>query len=358
MMVVDEDAQKSFGLLQALMIGGEPLSTQLAERLQKFVRGRVISMYGPTETTIWSSTCSVDGEQDSISIGRPIANTRIYILDEHGEPVPVGVTGELYIAGAGVARGYLNRRELTAERFLGDPFVGDDDARMYRTGDLGRWLPDGTIEFLGRNDDQVKIRGFRVELGEIEVRLAEHEGVGEAAVVVREDTAGDKNLVAYYTCADANESSIGAETLRGHMSTKVPEYMLPAAYVMLESLPLTANGKLDRKALPSPGADAYATREYEAPVGEMETLLARLWAEVLKVERVGRNDNFFELGGHSLLAVAVITRLRQAWSVQVTLGDLFAHPVLALLSEQIIKVQLEQFDSNDLARLLKLMRGV
>src|SRR5258708_6701071 len=200
---------------------------------------------------------------------------------------------------------------------------------MYRTGDLGRWLADGNIEFVGRNDYQVKIRGFRIELGEIEARLAEQAGVREAVVVAREDGAGDKRLVAYYTSAETSGEQAGAEVLRAPLSTKLPEYMVPAAYVRLESLPLTANGKLDRKALPAPEADAYAARGYEAPVGEAEERLAEIWAEVLKLERVGRHDNFFELGGHSLLAVRVITRLRRALGVEVTLADLFERPVLA-----------------------------
>jgi hypothetical protein len=218
---------------------------------------------------------------------------------------------------------------------------------MYRTGDLGRWLADGRIEFLGRNDFQVKVRGFRIELGEIEARLAEHAEVGEAVVVVREDAGGDKRLVAYYTAArtDMSEAqpagvqgegeeekvpaAVTAEQLRMHLAAQLPEYMVPAAYVRLERLPLTANGKLDRKALPAPEADAYVVRGYEGPVGEIEIKLAAIWAEVLKLERVGRHDNFFELGGHSLLAVRVLSRVRQALQVEVAVRDLFLHPLLA-----------------------------
>ena len=272
-------------------------------------------------------------------IGRPIANTRIYILDGQGGPVPVGVTGELYIGGAGVARGYLNRPELTAEKFVKDRFVDEPGARMYRTGDLGRWLKDGNIEFVGRNDHQVKIRGFRIELGEIEARLAEHPGVREAVVIAREDTPGDKRLVAYYTAAvpgggeegEREGTVIGSEQLRSHLSTRLPEYMVPAAYVRLEALPLTPNGKLDRKGLPAPEADAYATRGYEAPQGEIEEKLAEIWAEVLKLERVGRQDNFFELGGHSLLAVSLIERMRRN-GFAVDVRTLFSTPTVADLS--------------------------
>ena len=243
----------------------------------------------------------------------------------------MGVAGELYIGGAGVARGYLNRPELTAERFLADPFTSQSGARMYRTGDLGRWLPDGNIEFLGRNDFQVKIRGFRIELGEIETRLAGHPAVREAVVIAREDTPGDKRLVAYYTSNEEHDVP-GVEQLRSHLAAVLPEHMVPAAYVRLESLPLTPNGKLDRKALPAPDGEAYATRGYEAPQGEIEEKLAAIWAEVLKLDRVGREDNFFSLGGHSLLAVRVVTRLRHALGVEVAIRDLFAHPVLADLA--------------------------
>ena len=250
----------------------------------------------------------------------------------------MGVAGELYIGGAGVARGYLNRAELTAEKFLTDPFSSEAGARMYRTGDLGRWLADGNIEFLGRNDFQVKIRGFRIELGEIEARLAEYPGVREVVVMAREDTAGDKRLVAYYTASatgDAGEDTANAERLRSHLSASVPEYMVPAAYMRLDALPLTPNGKLDRRALPAPEQDAYAARGYEAPQGETESLLAQIWAEVLKLERVGRQDDFFALGGHSLLAVRVITRLRQTLSVEVSIRDLFANPVLTDLARTV-----------------------
>jgi acyl carrier protein len=299
---------------------------------------QLFNEYGPTECTVWATLyrCDVASGEQSVPIGGPIANTRIYILDAHGEPVPVGVVGELYIGGAGVARGYLNRPELTAEKFLSDPFTSEPGGRMYRTGDLGRWRGDGNIEFVGRNDFQVKIRGYRIELGEIEARLAEHPDVGEAVVMAREDTPGDKRLVAYYTTvgggdfeADAGSS---AEVLRTHVAAVLPEYMVPAAYVRMEALPLTPSGKLDRQALPKPEGDAYAVRGYEAPQGEMETRLAGIWTEVLKLERVGRQDNFFALGGHSLLAVRVISRLREELQIEVGIRDLFAHAVLADLA--------------------------
>ena len=243
----------------------------------------------------------------------------------------MGVVGELYIGGAGVARGYLNRPELTAEKFLTDPFSSDGSARMYRTGDLGRWLEDGNIEFLGRNDFQVKLRGFRIELGEIEARLAEHAGLREAVVIAREDIPGDKRLVAYYTTQPSEEDTLSAEQLRSHLSAVLPEYMVPAAYVRLLSLPLTPNGKLDRKALPAPEQDAYAVSGYEPPQGSIETTLASIWAELLKLDRVGRHDNFFALGGHSLLAVSLIERMRRS-GLKMDVRMLFATPTLADLA--------------------------
>ncbi|MFN4929378.1 AMP-binding protein, partial [Bradyrhizobium sp.] len=260
-------------------------------------------------------------------IGRPISNTQIYILDEHGEPVPIGVAGEIYIGGAGVARGYLNRPELTAERFVEDRFSGEAGARLYRTGDLGRWLGDGTIAYLGRNDFQVKIRGFRIELGEIEARLSEHAGVRDVAVIAREDGPGDQRLVAYYV----SDAAIGAEELRGHLAALLPDYMVPSAYVHLERLPLTPNGKLDRKALPAPEGTAFAVQAYEPPQGEIEEAVARIWAELLGVERIGRHDNFFALGGHSLLAVTLVERMRRA-GIAADIRTLFATPSLAALA--------------------------
>jgi len=308
--------------LRILLVGGD----RLRHIPKRSLSCAIINNYGPTETTVVATSGQIQASDIVFSIGRPISNTRIYILDAHGEPVPVGVTGELYIGGAGVARGYLNRPELTAEKFLQDPFTDDPKGRMYRTGDLGRWLGDGNIEFLGRNDFQVKLRGFRIELGEIEARLSEHEGVQEAVVLAREDTPGDKRLVAYYTAREQN--SVGAQALRAHVAGKLPEYMVPAAYVRMESLPLTPNGKLDRKALPAPEGDAHVVRQYEAPQGASEELLAGIWAELLHLERVGRHDNFFELGGHSLLGARMIARVREALKVEVAIRDLFARPVL------------------------------
>jgi amino acid adenylation domain-containing protein len=354
--------------LREVIVAGEQLRIDCNIRrvFEHLVHCTLENQYGPTETHVVSSfSLSTDIKNWPIlpPIGRPIANTRVYILGEDGEPVPLGVTGELYIGGEGVAREYLNRPELTAERFLEDPFVEEAGARMYRTGDLGRWSRDRAVEFLGRADFQVKIRGYRVELGEVEERLAEHDAVRDAVVVAREDALGEKRLVAYYTCArsegrgEVGKENPGAEPLRAYLARKLPDYMVPAAYVPLQELPLTANGKLDRKALPAPGANAYAAPCYEAPVGETEALVAKIWAEVLSLNRVGRRDNFFDLGGHSLLAVRVVARLRQALGVEVTIVDLFAQPILSSLAEQITRVQLRQFDSKDLASIVRLMRG-
>jgi acyl carrier protein len=265
--------------------------------------------------------------EGSIPIGRPIANTRIYLLDGQGEPVPVGVVGELYLGGDGVARGYLNQPELTAERFIASPFV--EGERLYRTGDLGRYLPDGNIEFLGRNDFQVKIRGYRIELGEIEERLRSHAGVGEAVVVAREQEGGDKRLLAYYTSMTA----VDAESLRAHLSAVLPEYMVPSAYVAMDIFPLTPNGKLDRQALPAPDGEAYAWRSYEPPQGEIEETLAAIWCEFLGLERVGRHDSFFELGGHSLLAVQMIVRLHET-GLMIDVRDLFEAPTIVQLARK------------------------
>ena len=310
-----------------ILCGGEALPSELANEL--ISRGALWNMYGPTETTIWSATSEIKVAEATIPIGQPIANTRIYILDSRGEPVPIGITGEIHIGGEEVARGYLDRTGLTADQFIVDPFTEEAGARMYKTGDLGRWLADGTIEFLGRTDEQVKIRGVRIELGEIEARLVEHSGVREAVVTAREQGSGEKRLVAYYTVArgDGVVAEASAERLRAHLQARLPEYMVPAAYVELDGFPLTSNGKLDRRSLPAPEADAYGARGYEAPVGETETWLAELWSELLSVEKVGRQDNFFELGGHSLLAMRLISRLRQTLGVEVAVNELFANPV-------------------------------
>ena len=330
--------------LRQVIWGGETLN--LADLKPWFERPantdtRLVNAYGVTETTVLSTYRAITpsdvlnpARQAVNCIGGPMPDLQVYVLDALQQLVPVGVAGELYVGGPSVARGYLNRPELTAARFITNPFAGGADERLYRSGDIARWLPDGTLEYLGRNDDQVKIRGFRIELGEIETALLSAEGIKEAAVLAREDgRRGDKQLVAYYVGAQREPAS-----LRAHLAARLPEYMVPAAYVALDRLPLTLNGKLDRRALPAPDVDTYSQRAYEPPRSGAEQVTARVWAELLDVEQVGRNDNFFALGGHSLLAVRAIGRLRQVFGDSATLRCLFETPDLATfaarLSEQ------------------------
>jgi len=299
--------------LRTLLIGGDRLRS--FPQAQSFA---VINNYGPTEATVVATSGRMQVGAP-LHIGAPIANACVYVLDAQQRPVPIGVAGELYVGGKGVARGYLNRPELSAERFLDDPFA---QGRMYRTGDLVRWLPEGNLEYLGRNDDQVKIRGVRIELGEIESALATHPHVQEAVVQSREG-----QLLAWFVPREA----VQVEALRAHLQASLPDYMLPAAYQPLEALPLTANGKLDRKALPAPAQDAFVTRLYEAPHAGVESLLAQIWAELLHVHQVGRHDHFFELGGHSLLAVQLVQRMRQV-GLRADVQVLFGQPTLAALA--------------------------
>ncbi|MDI2591032.1 amino acid adenylation domain-containing protein [Pseudomonas sp. 681] len=318
--------------LRILLCGGERADPAVFRRLLALAPDlRLVHCYGPTETTTYATTHevkSLPADADSVPIGGPISNTRIYVLDERQQPVPSGVTGEICIGGEGVAKGYLNRPELTAEKFVADPFSERPEALMYRTGDLGRWSAQGLLECIGRNDDQVKIRGFRIELGEIEMRLATCPGVNEVVVLAREDVPGDKRLVAYYT---AHDQALDIAQLRAHLQGQLPDYMVPSAYVQLASLPLTGNGKVDRKALPEPDQASLLSREYAAPQGEIEVALAQIWVDVLKVEHVGRHDHFFELGGHSLLAVSVIERMRQG-GMNVDVRILFSQPTLMALA--------------------------
>jgi amino acid adenylation domain-containing protein len=347
--------------VRAVIIGGEAVEPQALANwfTRDSHRPALWNSYGPTETTVNATLHQMLPNPSTWdSVGRPIANTRVYILDAQKAPVPIGVAGELYICGAGVAQGYLNRAKLTAERFGPDPYTSEPGTRAYKTGDMGRWLADGTIEFLGRNDDQVKIHGYRIELGEIEARVAEHAGVKEAVVMARQDTVGEKQLAVYYTVADcAGAGEITAEQLRTHVASFLPAYMVPAAYLRLEFLPLTPNGKVDHRALPAPTVENYAVAGYEATAGEVETTLARIWVEVLKVGRVGRHDNFFALGGHSLLAGRVMTRISQLFEVEMTLNDLFARPTLFSLAEQIVELQLQQFNLADLQQALTQMQS-
>ncbi|XXX82580.1 amino acid adenylation domain-containing protein [Sorangium sp. So ce134] len=328
-----EDVAERCTSLVRVFCSGEALPAPLVRRFHDRLPGiELHNLYGPTEAavdvTAWQ--CRPGETSDAIPIGRPIANTQIYILDERRQPVPVGAPGELYIGGVQVARGYLNQPALTSARFVDDPFTAG--GRLYRTGDLGRWRSDGAIEYLGRNDLQVKIRGVRIELGEIEVRLAEVMGLREVAVTAREDEPGDLRLVAYYTAE--GEQAPDAEALRAHAAQRLPAAAVPAAYVRLAAMPVTANGKLDRKALPAPDAAAFAHRAYEPPQGATEQTLAGIWAELLGIERVGRHDNFFALGGHSLIAIRLIERMRSA-HMHADVRGVFSAPTLAALASQV-----------------------
>jgi natural product biosynthesis luciferase-like monooxygenase protein len=329
MLLADPDTRSALAGLEQMLVGGEACSPELARDLTAAVPGRLLNMYGPTETTIWSTIQPIRANGGGpVPIGRPILNTRVYVLDRRGEPLPPGVAGELYIGGAGVVRGYRGRPELTAERFLTDPFVAEPGARMYRTGDLARFRPeDGTVEFLGRIDHQVKIRGYRIELGEIESLLRKHSGVRDAVVVMREDTPGDKRLVAYVVPEPAQAAS--PAELRAYAKERLPEFMVPAACVLLEQLPLTPNRKIDRKALPSPDHAAPARESvYVSPQNEIESRIAKIWQEVLKLPQVGVEDNFFDLGGHSLLIVQVLGKVREVAGRHLPMTDLFRFPTI------------------------------
>ncbi len=330
--LVEEPAFDNSVALRAVMCGGEALPNRLAARFQSRSKAKLYNVYGPTETIINSTCwlCDGAGGRSSSPIGRPIPNARIYILDDALRPAPIGVAGQLHVGGVGLARGYLNRPELTAEKFIPDPFSAEPGAQLYKTGDLARYLPDGDIEFLGRGDHQVKIRGFRIELGEIEAALGQHPAVREAAVLSREDAPGEKRLVAYVVAEAA------ADELRRFLKDKLPEYMVPAIFVPLDELPLLSNGKIDRKALPAPDRTRPDLgRTFAPPRTPTEELLAEIWIQLLEIERVGVHDNFFDLGGHSLLATQLASRVREAFKVEIPLRRLFEAPTVAGLAESV-----------------------
>ncbi|MFM9435117.1 amino acid adenylation domain-containing protein, partial [Janthinobacterium sp. CG_23.3] len=316
-------------------LAGEPLQNALVQSIYQAGVDSVYNLYGPSEDTTYSTFVRLErGSTQAVSIGRPIANTRLYILDARMEPVPLGVAGELYIGGDGLARGYLHRAELTREKFIADPFSADPAARLYKTGDLVRYRADGQVDFLGRLDHQVKLRGYRIELGDIEAALLAHGQVREAVLQVREDQPGDRRLVAYLVAATAEAP--GAAELRAFLQDKLPGYMIPSAFVPLPRMPLTPNGKIDRKALPAPqGAALASAAQYLAPASATEKQVAAVWQTVLGVERVGVHDNFFDLGGHSLLAIQLVARLRDAVSIDIPLHTLFQAPGLAEFSQRI-----------------------
>jgi len=337
--------------VRRVFCSGEALPHDLLTHFFAQSAAELHNLYGPTEAavdvTYWA--CDPAYGAGKVPIGRPIANARVYVLDRRLQPVPVGVAGELHIAGAGVARGYLGRPDLTAERFIPDPFAAEPGGRLYKTGDLVRYLADGNLEFLGRLDDQVKIRGFRVEPGEVEAALARHPAVREGAVAVREGAAGEKRLVAYLVPRQPSSPAVG-EVWRA-LRRQLPEHMIPAAFVVLEALPLTPSGKIDRRALPAPdSARPELGAAYLAPRTPLEETLAEIWSRSLGLERVGIRDNFFELGGHSLLATRIVARIRQALQIEVPLRTFFEAPSIAELSDALAltgsQVASQSFDNT------------
>jgi aspartate racemase len=321
--------------LRRVIVGGEKASANALIAWRKVAGDRVqwINTYGPTEASVIATSFEPQGSEIPavLPIGRPIANTQIHVLDSHLQPVPVGLRGELHIGGAGVARGYLNRPEMTAEKFIADPFRQTPGARLYKTGDMARFLPSGEIEFLGRADHQVKIRGFRVELGEIEAALSQHPAVSDPVVVVREDDSGAKNLLAYFV-AKQQPAPKGTE-LRRFLKDGLPEYMVPHAFVALSSLPLTPNGKVDRRALPAPSADDLAVEEgFSVPKDALESELVKLWEQLLGRRPIGVQQNFFELGGHSLLAVRLMHRIEQEFGKRLPITTLLQAPTIEQLA--------------------------
>jgi amino acid adenylation domain-containing protein len=328
-----------------IFCGGEALSPELADQL--LGRGAAVwNLYGPTETTIWSTLCQVQNTGGTVHIGRPIANTQTFILDQHLRLVPAGVAGELYIGGDGLARGYLHQPGLTAERFIPDPFSSRPGARLYKTGDLARYLAAGNIEVIGRTDHQVKLRGFRIELGEIEAVLNAHPQVREAVVIAREDRPGDQRLAAYLVGELA--AAVITSELRTYLREKLPEYMVPSSYVLLEALPLTPNGKVDRSALPEPERlSPEVQASYVAPRTEVEKTIVAIWQEALALDQVGTSDNFFDLGGHSLLLVRVHSKIREVLKKDLTIIDLFRYPTISSLAKYLSENQSETSSFNE-----------
>ena len=316
--------------LRHVICSGEALPHDLQETFFKRLPCELHNLYGPTEAAVdvthW--TCQRASKSNVVPIGRPVANTQCFILDRLLQAVPIGVPGELHIGGVQVGCGYHRRPELTAEKFIADPFSNEPGARLYKTGDLCRYLPGGNIEYLGRMDHQVKIRGFRIELGEIEATLTEHESIREAAVISREDIPGDKRLVAYLVSAQKPPCPIA--DLRSHLKTRLPEYMVPGAFVLLDALPLSANGKVNRNALPAPEASrSNSEQAFVAPRTDLENRISQIWKDILKIERVGVHDNFFELGGDSLTAMRVIGRLRGPQFPDLNVFQIFERPTIA-----------------------------
>src|SRR5205823_5628895 len=322
--------------VKTINLAGEALPDSLVKEIYSATSvEKVYNLYGPTEDTTYS-TYTLTRPNRHVTIGKPLPGTQAFILDAHKNLQPVGIPGELHLAGEGLARGYYGRSDLTSERFLANPFSQKSGARMYRTGDLCRWLPDGNIEYLGRLDHQVKLRGFRIELGEIEAVLAKHPAVRQCLVMAREDDPGLKRLVAYVV--PATEQTPDEDTLRAHLKQSLPEFMIPSAFVVLDAFPLSPNGKIDRKSLPVPEYVGQ-TEQYVPPRNSTEEQLAAIWAKVLRLEKVGAHDEFFALGGHSLLATQVVSRVRQSFGVELPLRALFEAPTVAQLAKRIEEIR-------------------
>jgi acyl carrier protein len=350
--------REAMGQLRQMMVGGEALTEALANQLQQIIPGQIHNMYGPTETTIWSATHTLAEVDGIVPLGRPIANTELYILDKNQQNVPVGVPGELYIGGKGVTRGYLHRPELTQERFVPNPFSDDATARLYRTGDLVRYRRDGNVEFLGRMDFQVKVRGHRIELGEIETILSRHEAVREAVIIVREDIPGDQRLVAYLLPQPGYQPSHA--TMREYLLSLLPEYMIPSNFVVLEKFPLTPNHKVDRKALPAPLLVVQAEDSVNTtiPKNDIEQTLMEIWQKVLQIPQVRTQDNFFHLGGNSLVAVTLIREILSAFNVDLPLIILFRYPTITDLAQQISVQPFVNKSNNSKVDLVAMSRSI
>ena len=331
MLICDSESVKALAQLRRFMVGGEPLPLDLAHRLTEIISGDLYNLYGPTETTVWSASQRVGRKEKQILIGRPVANTQLFVLDAEHEMVPIGSVGELYIGGDGLAREYLNRPDVTQERFITHAFSPTRSQRLYRTGDLVRYRNDGRLEFMGRIDQQIKIRGVRIELGEIEVVLREHADIRDAVVVVQEAEAGDKRLVAYLVASSPQPPAVAQ--LQQWLGTKLPKALVPSAIVFLPEFPKTPNGKLDRRALPKP--DHKASQNIEGAANDLERQIAAIWCEALGVPSVGLEERFFDIGGHSLLMIEVHDRLRDATGRDVPLLDLFQYPTVRSLARHV-----------------------
>jgi amino acid adenylation domain-containing protein len=354
--------RSSLSSLRWLIPTGEALPPELCQRwFAYYPTIPLLNAYGPAEcsddVTFYPIRAPLGAEVVYTPIGRPAMNMQVYVLDRRMQPAPIGVIGELYVGGVGVGRGYLNAPRRTGEAFVPDPFSQQAGARLYGTGDLARWLPSGDLEFVGRVDHQVKIRGFRIELGEIEVVLGQHPKVRECVVLAREDVPGDQRLVAYAVAREG--SSLGVSDLRSYLRDRLPDYMVPSAFITLEAMPLSPNGKIDRSALPAPdGTRLEPDEAFVAPRTPLEETLTEIWAKVLGVARVGIHDNFFTLGGHSLLATQVVSRIREAFSIDLPLRSLFTAPTVAELSNTVVGLKAEGVEGSSLDDMLAQLDGL